>query len=177
MSRYFFITLWRLIFDFWSNAWMFPILLINPLWIPDPGNAVCISGGWKALSFLRQRKCAEQAIVGWQSFSSSDTNTLNSTNENRLYWVIFRQTILYTGSTIISCFFHFSLNPNRSFLRLGAVNSSNSSWCRESFQEQLRRKGINQENCKVGSTKGSEGKVWTCLSCKRSQDWIIVCNL
>ena len=57
------------------------------------------------------------------------------------------------------------------------MNSSNSSWCRESFQEQLRRKGISQENCKVGSTKGGEGKVWTCLSCKRSQDWIIVCNL
>lgn len=55
---------------------------------------LCISGGWKAPRFLRQRKCTEQAIVGWQSFSSSGTNTLNSTNENRLYWVIFRETIL-----------------------------------------------------------------------------------
>lgn len=98
----------------------FPSCWSTPFWIPHPGNAVGISGGWKALSFLRQRKCAEQAIVGWHSPRQTPIlwTVPTKTGCIGLYFVRPYYNCTCTGSTIV--FFSFQFQSQSFFLETGS---------------------------------------------------------
>ncbi len=159
--------------------------LINSPWIPHPGNAVCSSGGWKTSSFLRQRKCAEQAIVDWQSFSLSDTNILWKV-PTKTYCIgsdlvgPYYDDYTYTGSTILISI------PIVTLVRIAQKTNAGVKL----MQGKLSRAAAQQRNqpgelqggkhlpalfnpirhsmTQLNSTKCSEGKVWKCLSYKGS---------